>query len=523
MITAAPGSAVTGADLGHCLQESASRQELLLNRLADRSLAKQTFLRAPAGDVLASFSLHDLVHLFATEQRDEEEPDDDVRQFRYRFVERLNRQLVAITGQEESAELTGEIDPARFHAAERMAETEKWLDLATDLSIGLYVLYKTRKELDSIIEINEVRVRLHMLRGQPDEAARICLINADDLRRMQASRPALAAAQQARQIAQDHGLAARTAEADFKISLIMGDLKDWKGALEAGSQAVAEITKLGRESAAIGAAMNNCTFALLMGDRAAALEWARRAVEIAGRWGSQSQKASAALRYGRAQELARNYSAAIESRQQARMLWEAERHWWNAAMSCTEAAWAANSAHDMTTAAHMLGSATDYWERGKHLPQLLESLINLSAWHAQSHSFEQAEATLDRASKAASDSPEPPPLMQLEIQVRQEVVRAFLNTAPSEGRRRRHQRRHRRRLGHEPEQKQSGELMNERVRRTLRAYLSGDTDVRDELRHYIEMYTWNEPHRKPILFHEEFSTGNAGRLELSGNTPEALS
>ena len=510
MSSAAPGSVVTGADISHSLNEAVADQELLLNRIADRSLARQTVLQSPTEGVTASFALHDLVRLFASERRRAEESQADIREFCHRFVDRLCGQLTDINNQSAGAEFTGELDPARFHAAERMAEAEKWLDLATDLAIGLHILYSVRKELDSLIEITEVRIRIHLLDGRPDLAVRACLINADDIREMKAAAQALAAAQRARQIAKENGLAMEAAEAGFKISVIMGDLKDWRGALQAGVQAVTEITALGRESAAVGAAINNCIFASLKDDRVAALEWGRKAVDLAARWGNSGQKAFAADEYGRAQRRYGDYTASIEFHQKARMLWEAEGHWWNAATSCLDAAMAADSARDVTVAAHMLDNAAKYWKRGAYLPQLLEALIDLSALHVRSSSLKQAAEALDRTRMIADESPEPPPLMVNEIQVRQQVVRVLLGIVPEAGADR---------LPdhsslHDVQEDESADSVDKKVIKKLQRYFAGDTDAKAELRFYIGLPTWNEPERIPMWLHEEFPVDTGGKRAI---------
>lgn len=94
LIAAVPGAVTTGEELGACLDAPALRQELLLNRLVDRSLAQHAaFVRTFSGGVLASFALFDLVLLFAKERLAQEEPEEDVHDVTYRSVQFLRDRL----------------------------------------------------------------------------------------------------------------------------------------------------------------------------------------------------------------------------------------------------------------------------------------------------------------------------------------------------------------------------------------------------------------------------------------------
>ena len=140
LIPAAPGSSLTGPDLGQVTGESAISRELLLIRLADRSLASQAMLWMPNGDTVARFTLYSLVRLFALERLIDEVSADEIREFRRRYITVLRDQITELADETDSAELSGELDPARFHAAEGLAEAEGWLDLARDLAESLYIV-----------------------------------------------------------------------------------------------------------------------------------------------------------------------------------------------------------------------------------------------------------------------------------------------------------------------------------------------------------------------------------------------
>ncbi|KUO03445.1 hypothetical protein AQJ67_17215 [Streptomyces caeruleatus] len=238
LVTAAPGAAVTGAELGHCLSAPALPQELLLNRLVDRSLALRDLVRMPAGELLATFRLFDLVRLFALERLEEDEPPDVVREFQRSSVSYLSARLTEITNLEHGAQLSGELDPTRFHAAQRLAQENEWLDLATDLAIGLHVLYTARGELDAIVGVNDDRIALQLRQNRPAEAVKACLLNGDTLRSAGAAAQAADAARQAAGIAREYGLTDRVADAEFMLSLILWDEEKWAESLAAGERAI---------------------------------------------------------------------------------------------------------------------------------------------------------------------------------------------------------------------------------------------------------------------------------------------
>ncbi|MDJ0346186.1 trypsin-like peptidase domain-containing protein [Streptomyces sp. H10-C2] len=434
LVTAAPGSAVTGGELGHCLSTSPLRQELLLNRLVDRSLAQSEIVRSFTGILLATFTLFDLVRLFAGERLAEEEPESTVRDFRFRSVTYLRDRLIEITDQAGEAQLSGELDPTRFHAAERLAEEEQWLDLATDLVVALHVLYTSRGELDGIVAINETRIELHLRHGQPEEAVKACLVNADALRG-KAGPLAVESARRAARIARDHGLIARVAEADFKLSVLQWEQGEFIAALEAGERAASTLTAIGQEAAAVPIANNNCLLARTANDAAKAVRWGRMATELAERWGNTDAQASAALERGLAERMAGKRLDAIALSRQAATLYAADEHWWNAAVACENGACAAEDIGDTATVVELRSLAADHWERRGSLPYLLKSLIGLSVIHIAAASYEQAQLVLTRAARAVRDpDPDPSsvsPLLRAEVLLRRAAIQLFLDSAPA--------------------------------------------------------------------------------------------
>ncbi|MFD8076227.1 NB-ARC domain-containing protein [Streptomyces sp. NPDC059718] len=432
LITAAPGSAVTGPELGHCLDAPAVRQELLLNRLVDRSLAQQEIVRLHTGSLLATFTLFDLVRLFATERLAEEEPPDVVRDFQRKSVSYLSTRLAEIADEAAGAQISGELDPARFHAAQQLAQDNDWMDLATDLAVGLHVLYTARRELDSIVSINDVRIALHLRQGHSEEAVRACLLNADNLRSAQAGGPAADAARQASRIARDFQLPDRIAEAEFKLSLILWDQEDWSAAVAAGEQAVSTLTSIGRSAAAVPIAINNCRIARQADDPQSAVHWGRTATEMADRWGSTEYRAMARNERGLAESRAGHKREALHFYRSAAVLWETLENWWNTGLDYNNAADMAGELNDPAAAAALRQLAIDFWERDGSFPRVMEALIDLSATHAATGSLQQTRTVLNRAehlvrglgSDAAS-------LLKTEVLIRHAAACLFGDGSPS--------------------------------------------------------------------------------------------
>ncbi|CAL9399791.1 hypothetical protein SUDANB145_01440 [Streptomyces sp. enrichment culture] len=419
LITAAPGSAVTGAELGHCLRQPALRQELMLNRLVDHSLAHQDLVRMPEGGLLATFRLFDLVRLFAAERLELEEDDDVVRAFRRDSVSYLCERLTEITDQTSGAQLSGELDPSRFHAAQRLAAANGWLDLATELAVGLHVLYSARGELDAVVAVNEDRIALLLRQGQPAQAVKACLLNAETLRSAGAAGPAADAARQAVRLAREYLLDEDAAEAEFQLSLALWDLGDRAGALAAGERAVALLEAADRPSAAVPLAINNSRLARDLGETEEALRWGRRSVELADRWSTGTYRAMARNQCGLAEGDAGGHAAALALYRDAAGLWEAVGNTSNAANEHANAGFAAHRLHDYATAAGLLRRAVHLWQRAGERPRALEGLVDLSAVHASQDSWEEAYRVLAEAEgEALGAALDAPALLRREVFVR---------------------------------------------------------------------------------------------------------
>ena len=430
MMAATPGSVVTAGELGHCLDKPSASQELLLNRLADRSLVRQALLRMPDESFLATFMLFELVRLFAAEMLGQNVSDTLIREFQLRAVTYLRDRLAEINGDASRAELSGELDPARFHAAERLAEDAGWLDVAIELAEGLWLLYHIRKEVDSMIELNKVRVGIYIRRGQYNLAARSCMINAEILRSMRATVQALASVQWAREIARERDLPIEAAEADFLISVLQADQENWRAALEVGERAALELTELGREWAVVPVALNNFHLARKMKDTGGVVKWGRVASELADRSRNRALRGDALLARGVAECWSRNYAEAIEFTQQAAATFSARKYWAAAAFALEYREYCAKKIGDIDIRVESLSAAADYRERQRDPTIFIRTLIDLSAVYTTAGSYQLASSTLARALQAMGDRASAVPVpLGFEVRVRAAAIQEFL--APS--------------------------------------------------------------------------------------------
>ncbi|MEU2062389.1 trypsin-like peptidase domain-containing protein [Streptomyces sp. NPDC013455] len=517
-IAAAPGFALTGPEAGHCLDTPAYDQEKLLNRLVDRSLAGQRAVRSFDGRLLATFSLFDLVLLFAKERLAQEEPEEDVHDFQHRSVTYLRDRLTEVNDQRRDADLSGELDPTRFHSALHLAEHHRWLDLATDLAVGLHVLYSARGELDAVLDVNGTRVDLHLRHGQPEEAVKACLLNADTLAES-AAEAALESARRAGEIAREHALTAWAAEADFKVSLLLWEGEDLPAALVAAERAADVLIAMGREARAVPVAINACLLARETGDTARALRWGRTATDLAERWADTETRASAFFERARAEFAASRMFDAIASNRRAEDLYKAVEDWTNAAVSCRNAAWAASSVNDSATAVEMLGRAADHWERHGSAPHVMETLVDLAALQMTNDTLEQAGHALARARRAAESAsvPAEAALLHAEVLLRDAAMLLFLPdtaqaeravlrlpTLPSPGG-----------AGGTDPTADDAELR--RVRDVLRRHHDGAlsaAEARRQTRSFLSRRTRNGPPPFKLWLHKEFGAEHPARASL---------
>jgi hypothetical protein len=430
-ITAIPGSVASGKELGHSLGEPAFQQEMLLNRLEDRNLVQHKVIKGyVTGSLLAAFSPFELVRLFARERLIAEEPADLINDFEEKSVGYLSDSLGQIIDHAHEAELSWELDPSRFHAALRLAEERGWLELATGLAVNLHVLYLSTHELDSAHEATDLLVSLHLRGGNYEAAVRACLREAESLGNLDAPEQAVSSARRARELALAHDLPVLAAEADFAMSILLSKLDDLPKALDASERAAHALIDLGQQAMAIPPVLNACKLALEQTQSENAVFWGRRATDMADRVGSIAQQADAAFNCGRAEAQTGNYLVAVERSRRAGTLYKDQEDWWNSAVAFGNGAYFSRLVGDMASAAELLSSAADRWERvakEEGRPHFLECLIDLSAVQAEMSAFGQAQISLQRAAALITKWPQSiPAVMRREAYVRNAAVKLFL-------------------------------------------------------------------------------------------------
>jgi hypothetical protein len=322
---------------------------------------------------------------------------------------------------------------------------------------------------------------------------------------------ALAAAREGREIASQHGLPLRVAEADFKISVLLGQEKDWRGALDAGTRAVEEISALGQVSATVDAAINNSVFAYLLGSQES-LSWGRRAAELADQWGNDSQKASAYIHLGRAEARHGSCATAVGFSKRAHELFEKDKQWWNAGVAARDAAESAETVGDLTTAVEQLGFTAEMWGQSDRVPWQMVAFIDLSALQARAGSFAAVETALAHGLRVREDEPSTQmKLLEKEILVRRAVLRQYLGETTTSGDAGTA-------LDHSADffENEAGSG-NARVLRDLRNYVAGtrsSVDMRGRLLRHLQADTWNLPDQNPLWIRDKFAVkANIGMLE----------
>ena len=359
--------------------------------------------------------------------------------------------------------------------------------------------------------INATRLRVQLMRGDYDQGALSCLGNAEVLRTMEAIPQALAAAREGREIASKHGLPLRVAEADFKISVLLGEEKNWRRALDAGSQAVEEISALGQGSAAVDAAINNSIFALMLGSKES-LRWAKRAAELADQWGDRAQQASAYLHLGRAEARHRSNAKSISFSKHAFDFFEKEKQWWNAGLAAQDVAEAAEKVKDLTLAVEQLKITAEMWGRSGHHAWQVVAYIDLSALQARAGSFAEVETALAQGlGVQKGKSTTLIKLLEQEILVRRAVLKQYLGEVSTSEESKTALDRPVGLFGEEADSKTA------RVLRDLRSYDAStrpDTGIRNRLLRHLQSDTWNVPDQNPLRLRDKFATKTAmGMLE----------
>ncbi|TDD69766.1 trypsin-like peptidase domain-containing protein [Actinomadura rubrisoli] len=431
LMSAFPGSTVTATSLAHCAETDRFRQELVLNRLTDHNLAWYATVPDHPDPPRARFSLFELIRLFAAERLEEDEAPDAIRDFRLRAIRYLRDRLIEINDQVAEADVSGELDPAPFHAAERVAEELAELDIASDLALNLWTLYSARREVDGVVALNTVRVGLFLKRGQPEKAANAALDNAEGLRGMDAAEQAAASCREAVRIGDAYALPQIVPRAEFKLSLILSDQERWRDALDAGERAAEAFRELGHLNSTMAAAVNNARLARRLADHAKALHWAESAARRARQIGDEKRQANAAFVIADASSALGDHSAALEASLTAERLSEKGEHFWNASVAASRAARAALHFGDMRTTQACYDRSFAHMEKSgdeRAATQLAELLIDFSAVQVAERDNTAALATLERATEKAADA-SVPPLLRREARVRLAALRTFVEQA----------------------------------------------------------------------------------------------
>jgi tetratricopeptide (TPR) repeat protein len=405
LLAAAPGYAGTSAEMADGTDEPGLYEQRLLT-LVERSLAREETPYGSAGDTAATYWLYELVKEFARELLDEEEHPDAIRDFELNSVRFLRDRLREITNGSGLTAAADRLDPARYQAAEMMAEERGWPDLAADLADGLYVLFLDRGEEDTAADILDRIVRRFLSDDGYAAASAAALTAARRLDDRGATESAVQAATRAAQVARDHELDGDVARAYVMVSYLLGKLDDWKGALAMGEHAAQVLARLQPRSAAIPVLINNCRAAIELARTDDALMWAAQATELADSLGSDLQRAYAALERGRAESLAGNDEVAAEFSWRGGELFEGLRNWSNAGVGFGNAA-IQSSGH--VTPADMCGllrRSVDNWAKASgdlSKAHFLTALVDLSAALADDGRLAQAAGALDQAVSLADD------------------------------------------------------------------------------------------------------------------------
>lgn len=222
LLSAAAGYACTPAEMAYITGEPGPHGQRLLT-LVERSLAMEPIPYASAGD-LATYSLYELVSHFAREELAKEEPETAILHLERNSVTFLRDRLRAITTGAGLAAAADRLDPARYQAAELMAEDRGWPRLAADLADGLHVLLLDRGAEDTAAAIHDRLVRLFLDGGSYAAASAAWLTAAQRLDDRGATRSAVQAATRAAEIAREHGLETDLARADAKLHDLLGKL-----------------------------------------------------------------------------------------------------------------------------------------------------------------------------------------------------------------------------------------------------------------------------------------------------------
>ncbi|GAA4190598.1 hypothetical protein GCM10022252_29120 [Streptosporangium oxazolinicum] len=407
LMTAFPGAAVTARAYSHASDLDPFRQALVLHRLADQNLSGRTLTVDLQGAKESSFTLYELIRLFALKRRDSEEDPGVLRAFQERAVRFLRDRLREITDLSPEAEFSGELDPEIFHAAEELAERLALVATATDLALDLWLLYSGRKEIDGVARMNQVRIRLLLRNGEPERAVTACHDTAEQLEKMGAAGLAADSYREALQISSAYRLPVPEARTHFKLSTLFGRQREWRQALDHGRTAADLFARLGLHPDALSAVLNNVLLCRWLNEQADRLFWCRQALASPSIHADQDKlslaKYEAGCTYLAMGELATSLPL-IRETEEIDVRIEA---WFNAGVTATMLAEVLNDLGHREEVSEALSRAVEHHSRHEHRERFVAALIKLSSWQVHADDYADASATLARAVHAVEDHQDP--------------------------------------------------------------------------------------------------------------------
>jgi tetratricopeptide (TPR) repeat protein len=294
-------------------------------------------------------------------------------------------------------------------------------------------MYSARREVDGVVAVNAVRVRLLLRRGEPEKAARACLDNVANLQGMEASQHAEDSCREAARIGEAYNLPVLRAKAMFELNVILGRQGRWQEALEYGELVADLFLELGRPKDAMSVSLNNARFAGRLADHRKRLSWAKRAADLAKRADDQQRHSLAMFQMAYAHCALGDPWEELGASLLAERLSEKLEHWWNAAIGARGAAYAALRLNQPDMARASLTRAVGYLAHGEDLAaKYVETLVDLSSLQVTAEEYEAAASTLAQATrKAAESGSNVPPLIKREAETRAAIVNGFLHRHPS--------------------------------------------------------------------------------------------
>lgn len=439
LIAATPGAVTSGFELGHGLEKPPNGQEVLLCRIVDRSLAQSSF-DATSTPPSTWFSLYEMVRLFVAKTLPEGVDGSELIHFQRRVVLFLRDRLRDIVAGDDRADASAELNPARFRAAERLAESLNWPDLASRILADLHELHTIHGQLDALADVHSRWVDVLRQRDDWSGVVRACLRNAASLRRLQADQRALNSARLAYQIATDESLDVLVAQAGLAVSDLLADREDWNAALAASAEAANALNRIdGNPTDILRAEINTARLALQAGHIGKeSLSWCRAATKLADTqyFVSAPERAMAYFERARSERVVGNNPEALRSFRRAGNLfadldWP---NWWNAATAAGNAASVARALGDHAAELRQRKLAVHRWKReverarpdqdpNMGFVRLVRAQIDLSAAHVANNSFELVSAVLDNAAATCRSRSGIDRRLALEVTARTEAAR----------------------------------------------------------------------------------------------------